>query len=72
MSLTRRLTIITKEIDPPILRSKLQWKAYAEPRKQGDPVGYGTRESEAVMDLYEAIADREQADEDRYLEQNGD
>jgi hypothetical protein len=35
-------------------------------------VGYGTRESEAVMDLYEAIADHEQADEDHYLEQNGD
>lgn len=56
----RRLTIITRYVPPPIPSRKWDWIATANNYELPEhPVGVGFTEGEAVMDLYEQIAERE-------------
>ena len=64
----RRLTITTERIDPPI--RNMQWRAkLGGIAAYNDPHGLGATEPDAVRDLYEEIAFREQqAAEDQQQE----
>ncbi len=47
------MKIITKCINPPIPLRKYDWEAYYDNYDEGDPIGYGATEQEAINDLNE-------------------
>lgn len=70
--MTRRLTIRTDHIRPPIPTRNHDWSAVTDNYEPGHPIGYGPTEADAVMDLYEQLADREADDQDRYDHEMGE
>ena len=60
----RRLVVVTSRINPPI--RNMQWRATLGGDPLGDqPLGLGSTEPEAVRDLYEEIAFREEKTEEQ-------
>jgi hypothetical protein len=59
----RRVIVVTTH-DPASLRES--WRATLGNHQPGGPVGVAATECEAVANLYDEIAQREQADEERY------
>jgi len=45
--------ITTERIDPPIPTNKHDWQAFRDSYDEGDEVGYGKTEQEAINDLIE-------------------
>jgi hypothetical protein len=64
MSFTaRRVTVVTTH-DP---ASRDPWRATLGNHQPGGPIGIGATECEAVGNLYDEIAQREESEEERYI-----
>ena len=46
-----KIMIITRKINPPIPSRKFDWEATKSNYDEGDPIGYGETEIEAIQDL---------------------
>jgi hypothetical protein len=61
----RRVTVVTIH-DPQLRDIYRKWRAHLANWQPGDPEGFAACECEAVMDLYDQIAQREESEEQRY------
>jgi hypothetical protein len=65
--MTRNINLITQRVRNTTLpRSAEDWEAYLNPFFQGDPIGFGPSEADAVYNLFACITDREAEDEEIY------
>lgn len=49
------MEIITKQINPPIPSNRFDWFAVREDDDEGDYIGYGKTEQEAINDLIDQL-----------------
>lgn len=52
--------IVTRYIRPPIPTTRFDWMAHVEGEDEDGPTGYGSTEADAVRELAEQLADREE------------